>query len=208
MGDQRRTSLALENLRGVSIAFVLMRHANLAYLISAPERPQPLGQSPYLWVVFPRVDARRRLGFFCGLDVYLMYLLFFVTGLFVLTRRGRDLLGFAVAGLAALGSTTCSLPCATVPTKHGHNVASNRKLGQAVASVLASDGSQRVLAKKRSAASSIRTCQSPSMPSNSTPMSQCRTKAWPRTPAVSDEIIEAAGRTRNRLVCCELGARI
>jgi hypothetical protein len=84
--ERRRTSLALQNLRGVSIVFVLTMHASLAYLVSAPERPAPFGQSPYLWVAFPVVDARRWLGLdiFCAwLDVYLMCLLFFVAGLFV-----------------------------------------------------------------------------------------------------------------------------
>jgi glucan biosynthesis protein C len=87
------SSIALNNMRGVVIAFVLAFHSFLAYLrFPAPSAP-PFDQSPFEWRAFPLMDANRWLGFdlFCAWqDVYLMSLFFFLSALFAwpsLTRR-------------------------------------------------------------------------------------------------------------------------
>jgi hypothetical protein len=83
----------LRNLRGVAIACVLMMHASVAYLASAPAQVSPLDQPGHPWVAFPVLDARRWLGLdlFCAWqDVYLMSLLFFLSGLFVYSSFERD----------------------------------------------------------------------------------------------------------------------
>ena len=74
------------------ITIVVAMHAFLPYLSSAV--PTAFDKYPYLWRAFPLVDARRWLGFdiFCAWqDIYLMALLFFLSGLFTwpnLARRG------------------------------------------------------------------------------------------------------------------------
>lgn len=91
--ELREASLALDNLRGLAIAFVLATHAFVAYLASAPTSPPRFDQPPYLWSAFPIVDARRWLGFdiFCAWqDIYLMSLMFFLSGLFVYSSAERD----------------------------------------------------------------------------------------------------------------------
>ena len=86
------TSLALENLRGIVILIVLAFHAALAYVSFAPP-PSDFSSSPYTWRAFPILDGHRFFGFdlFCAWqDVYLMSLMFFLSGLFVwpsLTRK-------------------------------------------------------------------------------------------------------------------------
>jgi len=82
---REKASLALLNLRGLAIAFVLMTHASLAYVASAQAQPFPFDRPPYGWVIFPILDARRWLGLdvFCAWqDVYLMSLWFFLSGVF------------------------------------------------------------------------------------------------------------------------------
>jgi glucans biosynthesis protein C len=92
-----RTSLALSNLRGVVIVIVLGFHSVLAYLDSLPPRARTFDTPPYEWVASPIIDSQRWLGFdlFCAWhDVYLMSLMYFLSGLFVwksLTRKGAGL---------------------------------------------------------------------------------------------------------------------
>jgi glucans biosynthesis protein C len=87
------SSIALNNMRGVVIVFVLAFHSVLAYLNFHGPTALPFDQSPYDWRAFPIVDARRWLGFdlFCAWqDVYLMSLFFFLSALFAwpsLTRK-------------------------------------------------------------------------------------------------------------------------
>jgi peptidoglycan/LPS O-acetylase OafA/YrhL len=89
-----RSSVALDNLRGIVILIVLGFHSALAYVswISAPD--VPFESPPYNWRAFPIVDQQRFFGFdlMCAWqDVYLMSLMFFLSGLFVwpsLQRRG------------------------------------------------------------------------------------------------------------------------
>ncbi len=95
-----RTSLALRNLRGLAILLVLAFHSVLPYVWSANASPFPFDQPPYEWRAFPIVDSRRWFGFdlFCAWqDVYLMCLMFFLSGLFAwpsLARKGsRKFLG-------------------------------------------------------------------------------------------------------------------
>src|SRR6201996_7113055 len=81
-----RTSLALANLRGVTILIVLAFHALLAYLNWIPVTGSGFDSPPYDWRAFPIVDSHRFFGFdlFCAWqDVYLMALMFFLSGLFV-----------------------------------------------------------------------------------------------------------------------------
>ena len=123
--ERRRTSVALQNLRGLSIAFVLMTHASVAYLASAPARSPSFDQVPYLWTAFPIVDPRRWLGFdiFCAwVDVYLMALLFFLSGLFAFSRVERDgaakFLGrrFVRLGVPLIFGVAVVMPAALYPT--------------------------------------------------------------------------------------------
>jgi hypothetical protein len=86
--------LALNNLRTVFIVIVLAVHAVMAYLGSSPASSFNFDDPPYRWRSIPIVDSERWFGFdiFCAFqDVYLIPLLFFLSGLFVwpsLTRSG------------------------------------------------------------------------------------------------------------------------
>src|ERR1700733_14233543 len=81
-----RTSLALANLRGIVILIVLAFHAMLAYLNWIPVTGSGFDTPPYDWLAFPIIDSHRFFGFdlICAWqDVYLMSLMFFLSGLFV-----------------------------------------------------------------------------------------------------------------------------
>jgi surface polysaccharide O-acyltransferase-like enzyme len=120
-----RTSLALDNLRGLVILLVLSFHSVLAYLNFLPASPFLFDAPPYLWRAFPIVDTARWFGFdlFCAWqDVFLMSLFFFLSGLFVwrsLERKGTQLflydrmlrLGVPFAFVVAL-----LIPLANYPT--------------------------------------------------------------------------------------------
>jgi hypothetical protein len=86
--------LALNNLRNVVIVVVLAVHAAMAYLGSSPASSFNFDDPPYRWRTVPIVNPERWFGFdiFCAFqDVYLISLLFFLSGLFVwssLARRG------------------------------------------------------------------------------------------------------------------------
>jgi hypothetical protein len=90
-----RSSVALNNLRACAVLSLLAFHSVLAYLDYLPATPFAFDLAPYRWSAFPMVDARRWLGFdlFCGFqDVYLMSLMFFLSGLFVwpsILRKGE-----------------------------------------------------------------------------------------------------------------------
>jgi hypothetical protein len=87
-------SVALNNLRTSAIVVVLATHAVEAYLGSSPASTFRFDDPPYLWRSIPIIDSERWLGFdlFCGFqDIYLISLLFFLSGLFVwpsLARKG------------------------------------------------------------------------------------------------------------------------
>jgi hypothetical protein len=89
-----RSSLALSDLRAAVIVIVLAFHSCLAYLDSSPRSAQPFNSPPYQWRSLPMMDSQRWFGFdlFCApQDVYLMSLMFFLSGVFVwpsLARRG------------------------------------------------------------------------------------------------------------------------
>lgn len=79
-------SLALDNLRAVVILIVLAFHSVLAYVTWIPPRSSGFDEPPYGWRAFPILDSHRWFGFdlFCAWqDVYLMTLLFLLSGLFV-----------------------------------------------------------------------------------------------------------------------------
>jgi hypothetical protein len=90
-------SVALNNLRTFAIVIVVAVHAVEAYLGSSPASSFRFDDPPYQWRAVPIIDSDRWLGFdlFCGLqDVYLISLLFFLSGLFVwpsLVRKGSRL---------------------------------------------------------------------------------------------------------------------
>jgi hypothetical protein len=90
-------SLALSNLKSFIIVIVLAVHSVAAYLGSLPPTAFPFDSPPYRWRSIPIVDSERWLGFdlFCAhQDVYLITLLFFLSGLFIwpsLTRKGATL---------------------------------------------------------------------------------------------------------------------
>ena len=91
---QAAASLALHNLRGVTILVVVAFHSALAYLGSSSSSPFPFNAPPYQWRAFPIIDSHRFFGFdlFCAWqDVYLMGLMFFLSALFTwpsLDRKG------------------------------------------------------------------------------------------------------------------------
>ncbi len=90
----RQTNLPLRNLRGVLLILILSFHAFSAYIVSQPPAALPFDQPPYDWRAFPIIDSDRWIGFdlFCAFQfLYLMQLMFFLSGVFVwpsLQRRG------------------------------------------------------------------------------------------------------------------------
>src|SRR5215470_1847173 len=92
--SKSRSSLALSDLRAAVILIVLAFHSCLAYLDFLPASVRPFTSPPYEWRSFPIVDSHRWFGFdlFCALqNIYLMSLMFFLSGLFVwpsLSSRG------------------------------------------------------------------------------------------------------------------------
>ncbi len=81
-----RSSLALDNLRAVVILIVLAFHSVLAYVKWIPTGSSGFDDPPYGWRAFPIVDSQRWFGFdlFCAWqDVYLMSLMFLLSGLFI-----------------------------------------------------------------------------------------------------------------------------
>lgn len=89
-----RPSLALDNLRAFGNVSIVAFHSVLAYLAYLPAAAQPLGTAPHTWQAFPIIDNVRWLGFdlLCAAqDLYLIPLMFFLSGLFVwssLKRKG------------------------------------------------------------------------------------------------------------------------
>lgn len=86
INSQSRASIALGNLRAVVILIVLAFHSMLAYVSWIPATTADFNSPPYNWRAFPIVDNERFFGFdlFCAWqDVYLMALMFFLSGLFV-----------------------------------------------------------------------------------------------------------------------------
>jgi glucans biosynthesis protein C len=84
--SQSRASVALDNLRGIVILIVLGFHSALAYVSWVAPSSAGFDSPPYNWRAFPIVDRDRFFGFdlFCAWqDVYLMSLMFFLSGLFV-----------------------------------------------------------------------------------------------------------------------------
>src|SRR6201996_7498160 len=103
-----RSSLALHNLRAVVILVVLAFHAVLAYVQFIPaERATAFNQPPYLWRAFPVADTHHWFGFdlFCAWqDVYLMAMMFLLSGLFVWpSLQRKKSLGFVRDRFRRLG---------------------------------------------------------------------------------------------------------
>jgi len=91
--NAQERNLPIGYLRAFVTAMVVAHHAVLAYCSFAPSQAR-LAASPGLWQAYPIVDARRWKGFdpFVGYnDIFLMALMFFLSGLFVwgsLRRKG------------------------------------------------------------------------------------------------------------------------
>src|SRR5262249_32301381 len=89
-----KTSLALNNLRGYAIMIVIAFHSCIAYIVNQSATSPAFDAPPYDWQAHPIVDADRFIGFdlFCALQfLYMMQLMFFLSGLFVwpsLRRKG------------------------------------------------------------------------------------------------------------------------
>jgi hypothetical protein len=89
-----RTSISIGNLRAFVILLVVSFHSVLAYLGSQPAAQAPFDMPPYDWRAFPILDNERWFGFdvYCAFQyVFLMPLMFFLSGLFVwpsLSRKG------------------------------------------------------------------------------------------------------------------------
>jgi glucan biosynthesis protein C len=91
-GSPSPSSLALSNLRAITILIVLAFHAMLAYLVWVPVTVTDCSDAPWGWRAFPIIDGRRFFGFdlFCAWqDVYLMALFFLLSGLFVAPSLAR-----------------------------------------------------------------------------------------------------------------------
>ena len=87
-----RSSLALSNMRAAVILIVIAFHSCIAYLNSLPSSAQPFNSPPFQWRSFPIIDSQRWFGFdlFCASqDVYMMSLMFFLSGVFVWPRLAR-----------------------------------------------------------------------------------------------------------------------
>lgn len=89
-----RSSVAIENLRGFVVVMVVAFHACMAYLQSQPVTEPLFDSPPYGWMATPIVDGSRwlPLDLFSAFQfLYLMQLLFFLSGVFVwpsLRRKG------------------------------------------------------------------------------------------------------------------------
>jgi glucans biosynthesis protein C len=106
-----KSNLAIKNLKGVVIVIVLAFHSVLAYLRFSPTTTFAFDEPPYRWLSIPIVDGERWFGFdlFCAFqDLYLMTLMFFISGLFVwpslLRKGGRT---FLTDRLLRLGLPFC-----------------------------------------------------------------------------------------------------
>ncbi|MBV8753285.1 MAG: acyltransferase [Hyphomicrobiales bacterium] len=90
----QKTSLALNNLRGYAIIIVVAFHSCIAYIANQPTANAAFNAPPFDWLAHPIVDSDRFVGFdlFCALQfLYMMQLMFFLSGLFVwssLRRKG------------------------------------------------------------------------------------------------------------------------
>ena len=89
-----KASLPLGNLRGVAILLILAFHCVSAYIVNQPAHAVVFDDPSYDWRAFPIIDEQRWLGFdlFCAFAfLYLMQLMFFLSGVFVwpsLQRKG------------------------------------------------------------------------------------------------------------------------
>jgi peptidoglycan/LPS O-acetylase OafA/YrhL len=116
------SSLALSNLRAFVILLVVAFHSVLAYLGSQPASPAPFDSPPYHWRAIPILDSERWFGFdlFCASQyVYLMHLMFFLSGLFVwssLRRKGAE--AFLAGRFLRLGVPFVLGVCLLMPLAH------------------------------------------------------------------------------------------
>ena len=102
-----KTSLALNNVRGYAVLIVVAFHSSIAYVSNQPAAALPFDQPPYAWIANPIVDSNRWLGFdlFCAFTfLYMMQLMFFLSGLFVWpSLRRKSATGFLYDRFLRLG---------------------------------------------------------------------------------------------------------
>ena len=119
-----KSSLALSNLRAFVILLVVAFHSVLAYLGSQPASPPSFDSPPYWWRAIPIIDSERWFGFdlFCAFTyVYMMQLMFFLSGLFVwpsLLRKGGKIFlydRFLRLGVPFLLGVVLLIPVALYP---------------------------------------------------------------------------------------------
>jgi glucans biosynthesis protein C len=123
-GPASRSSVALNNMRGIVILIVLGFHSALAYVTWVAAPTADFDAPPYNWRAFPIVDSHRFFGFdlFCAWqDVYLMSLMFFLSGVFVFPSLMRKKNGaflrdrLARLGIPYLVGVFVVIPLATYP---------------------------------------------------------------------------------------------
>lgn len=85
-------SVALDNLRAVTILLLIGFHSAIAYVAFGPPAATDFALPPFSWQAFPISDSRSFFGFdlLCAWqDVYLMSLMFLLSGLFVWPSLAR-----------------------------------------------------------------------------------------------------------------------
>jgi hypothetical protein len=120
-----KASLPLRNLRGTLIVLILSFHSFSAYIVSQPAHPLAFDSAHYDgWRAFPIIDNERWIGFdvFCAFQfLYLMQLMFFLSGLFVwpsLLHKGwKSFLGHRILrlGVPFMLGTYLLMPVAFYP---------------------------------------------------------------------------------------------
>lgn len=117
-----KSSVAIENLRGFVIVMVVAFHACMAYLQSQPATEPLFNSPPYGWMATPIVDSDRWLPldlFSASQFLYLMQLLFFLSGLFVWTSlRRKGPAAFLASRALRLGVPFLLGTCVLMPTAY------------------------------------------------------------------------------------------
>jgi hypothetical protein len=108
-----KISLTLSDLRAFTILMAVAFRSRVAYLGSQPLSALPFNGPPCGWMANPIIDSERWFGLdlFCAFQyVYLMHLMFLLSGLFVwpsLVRKGGRTFLYNRIGFAASSTTRC-----------------------------------------------------------------------------------------------------
>jgi len=102
------TCQGIRTLRGVTILLLLELHSTLPYMSFLKLPTTDFAHPPYAWLAFPIIDSQRWMGFdifAAWIDVFLMSLMFFLSGLFTWpSLNGRGGGGYLFARLTRLGA--------------------------------------------------------------------------------------------------------